>query len=155
MQQGLISRISRSSIMEYHAFGIVSYVFGGMSPMEVVSLTGAAMFCQGGTSREVPLPDLRSTGRLYPLVGQRPSHTSLDAAVEGAHSCRPVEAGYLTNCDIQFAGVSHSSTMYKRGIRVCTGTGLGAALSTCLQVRCGSYRATQCATSNLITPAES
>jgi hypothetical protein len=33
----------------------------------------------------------------------------------------------------QFAGVSNSSKLYKRGIRVCTGTGLGAALSTCLQ----------------------
>jgi hypothetical protein len=35
----------------------------------------------------------------------------------------------------QFAGVSNTSTLYKRGIRVCTGTGLGAALSTCIQVR--------------------
>ncbi|CDO77044.1 hypothetical protein BN946_scf184403.g19 [Trametes cinnabarina] len=64
MQQGLLSRISRSSIMEYHAFGIVS----------------------------------------------------------GADEIW-----------VQFAGVSHTSTLYKRGIRVCTGTGLGAALSTCLQ----------------------
>ncbi|KAF7375604.1 hypothetical protein MSAN_00449000 [Mycena sanguinolenta] len=32
-----------------------------------------------------------------------------------------------------FAGVSNSSKLYKRGIRVCTGTGLGAALSSCLQ----------------------
>ena len=36
----------------------------------------------------------------------------------------------------QFAGVSNTSTLYKRGIRVCTGTGIGAALSTCIQVRC-------------------
>jgi hypothetical protein len=34
---------------------------------------------------------------------------------------------------LQFAGVSNTSTLYKRGIRICTGTGLGAALSTCLQ----------------------
>ena len=27
MQQGLLARISRTAIMEYHAFGIVSYVF--------------------------------------------------------------------------------------------------------------------------------
>ena len=33
----------------------------------------------------------------------------------------------------QFAGVSNTSTLYKRGIRICTGTGLGAALSTCIQ----------------------
>lgn len=40
---------------------------------------------------------------------------------------------FLTSA--QFAGVSNTSTLYKRGIRVCTGTGLGAALSTCIQVR--------------------
>jgi hypothetical protein len=46
--------------------------------------------------------------------------------------------------DMQFAGVSHSSTLYKRGIRVCTGTGIGAALSTCIQVSpfCCKHRRT-------------
>ncbi|KAF5665584.1 non-ribosomal peptide synthetase [Fusarium heterosporum] len=34
---------------------------------------------------------------------------------------------------LKFAGVGHASAMYKRGIRVCTGTGIGAALSTCIQ----------------------
>ena len=34
---------------------------------------------------------------------------------------------------MKFAGVSNTSRIYKRGIRFCTGTGLGAALSTCLQ----------------------
>ncbi len=33
----------------------------------------------------------------------------------------------------QFAGVSNTSRLYKRGIRICTGTGIGAALSTCIQ----------------------
>ena len=33
----------------------------------------------------------------------------------------------------QFAGVSNTSTLYKRGVRICTGTGIGAALSTCIQ----------------------
>lgn len=32
MQQGLLARISRTSIMEYHAFGIISYVAGSGSP---------------------------------------------------------------------------------------------------------------------------
>lgn len=31
------------------------------------------------------------------------------------------------------AGVGHASAMFKRGIRICTGTGIGAALSTCIQ----------------------
>ncbi|KAK2463143.1 hypothetical protein APHAL10511_004798 [Amanita phalloides] len=35
--------------------------------------------------------------------------------------------------ELKFAGVSHTSAIYKRGIRVCTGTGIGAALSTCIQ----------------------
>ncbi|KAF8345989.1 hypothetical protein F5887DRAFT_145088 [Amanita rubescens] len=35
--------------------------------------------------------------------------------------------------ELKFAGVSNSTTIYKRGIRVCTGTGIGAALSSCIQ----------------------
>lgn len=31
------------------------------------------------------------------------------------------------------AGVGHASAMFKRGIRICTGTGIGATLSTCIQ----------------------
>jgi len=34
---------------------------------------------------------------------------------------------------VRFAGVGNTSSIYRRGIRVCTGTGLGAALSTCIQ----------------------
>ncbi|KAJ7684346.1 hypothetical protein DFH06DRAFT_1462695 [Mycena polygramma] len=40
---------------------------------------------------------------------------------------------HLWTRQLKFAGVSNTSSLYKRGIRVCTGTGLGAALSTCLQ----------------------
>ncbi|KAF7799897.1 hypothetical protein EIP86_011139 [Pleurotus ostreatoroseus] len=40
---------------------------------------------------------------------------------------------HLWTRQLKFAGVSNTSTLYKRGIRVCTGTGLGAALSTCIQ----------------------
>ena len=39
---------------------------------------------------------------------------------------------HLWTRQLKFAGVSNASTLYKRGIRVCTGTGLGAALSTCI-----------------------
>ena len=52
--------------------------------------------------------------------------------VRGSGHPNPVQT--LTTASIlQFAGVSNTSTLYKRGIRICTGTGLGAALSTCLQ----------------------
>ncbi|KAJ7662772.1 hypothetical protein DFH06DRAFT_987216 [Mycena polygramma] len=40
---------------------------------------------------------------------------------------------HLWTRQLKFAGVSNTTKMYKRGIRVCTGTGLGAALSSCLQ----------------------
>ena len=40
---------------------------------------------------------------------------------------------HLWTRQLKFAGVSNTSTLYKRGVRVCTGTGLGAALSTCIQ----------------------
>ncbi|KAG4443411.1 hypothetical protein IFR05_001090 [Cadophora sp. M221] len=35
--------------------------------------------------------------------------------------------------ELKFAGPGHASAMFKRGIRICTGTGIGAALSTCIQ----------------------
>ncbi|KAF4621340.1 hypothetical protein D9613_000841 [Agrocybe pediades] len=92
MQQGLLARISRSSIMEYHAFGIISE---GVHSKEHYLICGV----QGDFTRS--------------LVENPPTH--------------------LWTRQLKFAGVSNTSTLYKRGIRVCTGTGLGAALSTCLQ----------------------
>ncbi|THH33074.1 hypothetical protein EUX98_g1158 [Antrodiella citrinella] len=92
MQQGLLARISRSSIMEYHAFGIISE---GTHAKYHYLICGV----QGDFTRS--------------LVNDPPTH--------------------LWTRQLKFAGVSNTSTLYKRGIRVCTGTGLGAALSTCLQ----------------------
>ncbi|KAJ7287243.1 hypothetical protein C8J57DRAFT_580227 [Mycena rebaudengoi] len=92
MQQGLLARISRGSILEYHAFGIISK---GRDSGEHYLICGV----QG---------DFTKT-----LVNDPPK--------------------FLWTRQLKFAGVSNTSTIYKRGIRVCTGTGLGAALSTCLQ----------------------
>ncbi|TCD60624.1 hypothetical protein EIP91_009770 [Steccherinum ochraceum] len=92
MQQGLLARISRSSIMEYHAFGIISE---GTHAKYHYLICGV----QGDFTRS--------------LVNDPPTH--------------------VWTRQLKFAGVSNTSTLYKRGIRVCTGTGLGAALSTCLQ----------------------
>ncbi|TFK44880.1 hypothetical protein BDQ12DRAFT_40544 [Crucibulum laeve] len=92
MQQGLLARISRSSIMEYHAFGIISE---GKHAKEHYLICGV----QGDFTRG--------------LVENPPTH--------------------VWTRQLKFAGVSNTSTLYKRGIRICTGTGLGAALSTCLQ----------------------
>ncbi|KAF8806530.1 hypothetical protein BYT27DRAFT_7101950 [Phlegmacium glaucopus] len=92
MQQGLLARIGRSSIMEYHAFGIISE---GEDAKEHYLICGV----QGDFTKS--------------LVKDPPTH--------------------LWTREVKFAGVSNSSTLYKRGIRVCTGTGLGASLSTCLQ----------------------
>lgn len=92
MQQGLLGRISRSSIMEYHAFGIIS-------------------------------------------EGTHAEHHYMIAGVQGDFTRSLVEnpPKTLWTRELKFAGVSNTSTLYKRGIRVCTGTGIGAALSTCLQ----------------------
>ncbi|KAI0821399.1 hypothetical protein BC629DRAFT_453919 [Irpex lacteus] len=92
MQQGLLARISRSSIMEYHAFGIISE---GTHAKYHYLICGV----QGDFTRS--------------LVNDPPTH--------------------VWTRQLKFAGVSNTSTLYKRGIRVCTGTGLGAALSTCIQ----------------------
>ncbi|KAI9457759.1 hypothetical protein BJY52DRAFT_1374377 [Lactarius psammicola] len=92
MQQGLLGRISRTSIMEYHAFGIIS---------EGTHAKYHYMICgvQGDFTRS--------------LVNDPPRT--------------------LWTRELKFAGVSNTSTLYKRGVRICTGTGIGAALSTCLQ----------------------
>lgn len=92
MQQGLLGRVSRSRILEYHAFGIIS---------EGTHSKYHYMICgvQGDFTRS--------------LVNDPPRT--------------------LWSRELKFAGVSNTSTLYKRGVRICTGTGLGAALSTCLQ----------------------
>ncbi|KAK0210559.1 hypothetical protein DFS33DRAFT_1370985 [Desarmillaria ectypa] len=92
MQQGLLGRISRSSIMEYHAFGIISE---GTHAKYHYMIAGV----QGDFTRG--------------LVNDPPRT--------------------LWTRQVKFAGVSNTSTLYTRGIRVCTGTGIGAALSTCIQ----------------------
>ncbi|KAJ7702714.1 hypothetical protein B0H17DRAFT_1167086 [Mycena rosella] len=92
MQQGLLGRISRSSIMEYHAFGIIS-------------------------------------------EGTHAKYHYMIAGVQGDFTKRLVNdpPKMLWTRELKFAGVSNTSTLYTRGIRICTGTGIGAALSTCLQ----------------------
>ncbi|KAH9901176.1 hypothetical protein C8Q73DRAFT_233673 [Cubamyces lactineus] len=92
MQQGLLGRISRSAVKEYHAFGIIS---------EGPHAKYHYMICgvQGDFTRS--------------LVNDPPRT--------------------LWTRELKFAGVSNTSTLYKRGIRICTGTGIGAALSTCIQ----------------------
>jgi len=92
MQQGLLARISRGSVMEYHAFGIISE---GTHAKEHYLICGV----QGDFTQD--------------LVNDPPTR--------------------IWTRQLKFAGVSNTSKLYKRGIRVCTGTGLGAALSTCLQ----------------------
>ncbi|KAG8998011.1 hypothetical protein FRB94_010781 [Tulasnella sp. JGI-2019a] len=92
MQQGLLGRIGRTSIMEYHAFGIISE---GKHAKYHYMVAGV----QGDFTRS--------------LVDNPPTH--------------------LWTRELKFAGVSNTSKLYRRGIRVATGTGIGAALSTCLQ----------------------
>lgn len=92
LQQGLLARISRSSVLEYHAFGTISE---GKHAEYHYLICGV----QGDFTRD--------------LVNNPPTR--------------------LWTRQLKFAGISNTSTIYKRGIRVCTGTGLGAALSTCIQ----------------------
>ncbi|KAK4150017.1 hypothetical protein C8A00DRAFT_18382 [Chaetomidium leptoderma] len=92
MQQGLLGRISRTSIMEYHAFGIIS--------------------------------EGRKSGSHYMICGVQGDFTK-DLVANPPRT--------VWTRELKFAGVGHASAMFKRGIRICTGTGIGAALSTCIQ----------------------
>ncbi|CAK7236088.1 hypothetical protein SCUCBS95973_009487 [Sporothrix curviconia] len=92
MQQGLLGRISRTSLMEYHAFGIIS-------------------------------------------EGRHATHHYMICGVQGDFTKGLVSDPPRTvwTRELKFAGVGHASAMFRRGIRICTGTGIGAALSTCIQ----------------------
>ncbi|KAG9248127.1 hypothetical protein BJ878DRAFT_580307 [Calycina marina] len=46
---------------------------------------------------------------------------------------RPTESSVDSRVKVRGAGVGHTSAMFNRGIRICTMTGIGAALSTCIQ----------------------
>ncbi|KAH7338408.1 hypothetical protein B0J17DRAFT_768525 [Rhizoctonia solani] len=92
MQQGLLGRISRTAILEYHAFGTISEGKDAKYHYMVCGVQGD--FTRG-------------------LVSDMPTH--------------------IWTREVKFAGVGNTSTLYRRGIRICTGTGIGAALSTCLQ----------------------
>ncbi|KAF4987796.1 hypothetical protein FDECE_15289 [Fusarium decemcellulare] len=92
MQQGLLGRISRTSVMEFHAFGIISE--GRKSPYHYMVCGVQGDFTKG-------------------LVANPPTK--------------------IWTRELKFAGIGHASAMFKRGIRICTGTGIGAALSTCIQ----------------------
>ncbi|KAI6778102.1 uncharacterized protein J7T54_001522 [Emericellopsis cladophorae] len=92
IEQGHLGRIGRTSLMEYHAFGIIS-------------------------------------------EGKKSAHHYMVCGVQGDFTQSLVRdpPKALWTRQFKFAGVGHASAMFKRGIRVCTGTGIGAALSTCIQ----------------------
>ncbi|GBE82485.1 hypothetical protein SCP_0408690 [Sparassis crispa] len=92
MQQGLLARISRSAVKEYHAFGVISE---GTHAKYHYLICGV----QGDFTRS--------------LVNDPPRK--------------------IWTRELKLAGVSNTSTLYHRGIRICTGTGIGAALATCIQ----------------------
>lgn len=79
MQQGLLSRISRSAIMEYHAFGIVSYV----SFLDYRCLNGTKLFSQRRNTHKISLFDLWSERRLHPKSRSTSTHPSLDTPAQG------------------------------------------------------------------------
>ena len=92
MQQGLLARISRYAVWEYHAFGIIS-------------------------------------------EGKHAKYHYLICGVQGDFTKSLVNdpPRKIWTRELKLAGVSNTSVLYRRGIRICTGTGLGAALSTCIQ----------------------
>ncbi|KAH9951391.1 hypothetical protein B0H21DRAFT_279774 [Amylocystis lapponica] len=92
MQQGLLARISRSAVKEYHAFGVISE---GPHAKYHYLICGV----QGDFTRS--------------LVNDPPRK--------------------IWTRELKLAGVSNTSKIYSRGIRICTGTGIGAALATCIQ----------------------
>lgn len=148
MQQGLLGRISRSSIMEYHVFGIISWA------LSIFYKWVRSITCCYSESRHAKYHYMVAgvQGMLIQLLekflqivtrhprrfhSQSCNESTQDALDSGAKGMNRTCGWILSPCELyilfQFAGVSNTSTLYKRGIRICTGTGIGAALSTCLQ----------------------
>ncbi|KAG2367607.1 hypothetical protein BDR07DRAFT_1326360 [Suillus spraguei] len=92
MQPGLLARISRSAVKEYHAFSTVSE---GTHAKYHYLICGV----QGDFTRN--------------LVNDPPR--------------------MIWTRELKFPGISNTSSLYKRGVCICTGSGIGAALSTCIQ----------------------
>jgi hypothetical protein len=113
MQQGLLGRISRTSIMEYHAFGIISE---GRKSGTHYMICGV----QGDFTKNLVLNPPKTVWTRELKFGTPPSIPPF------------LPRKKLTETPLT-AGVGHASAMFNRGIRICTGTGIGAALSTCIQ----------------------
>ncbi|PKS08485.1 hypothetical protein jhhlp_004868 [Lomentospora prolificans] len=115
MQQGLLGRISRTSVMEYHAFGIISE--GRKSGCHYMICGVQGDFTKG-------------------LVDDPPKFVwtrELKFGKVTSSSVSKKTGNVVETNSKNIAGVGHASAMFKRGIRICTGTGIGAALSTCIQ----------------------
>ncbi|KAH0830509.1 hypothetical protein J3R83DRAFT_1960 [Lanmaoa asiatica] len=110
MQQGLLARVSRSMVMEYHAFGIISEGTHAKYHYLICGVQGE--LADSYESCEPPFTAFPGDFTKS-LVNDPPRK--------------------IWTRQLKFAGVSNTSTLYKRGIRICTGTGLGAALATCIQ----------------------
>ncbi|KAJ3536261.1 hypothetical protein NM688_g6862 [Phlebia brevispora] len=93
IQQGLLGRISRSALLEYHGFGIIS--------------EGIESNCH------------------YMIVGVQGDWT---------RSIANDPPKYLWTREMKFAGLPYLCHLYRRGIAICTGSGIGAVLSTCVQL---------------------
>ena len=93
MRQGLLAWISRGSIWEYHAFGIVSYVCLDLldshsSPTEEVAL-------QCRRRLPIPLSYLWCAGRLHSRARGFPTKNGLDEGTQG--KATPISRGNLIN----------------------------------------------------------
>ncbi|KAG9318417.1 hypothetical protein JVU11DRAFT_508 [Chiua virens] len=111
MQQGLLARVSRYAIWEYHAFGTISE---GTHAKYHYLICGVQGTVSPANYEFSVLTFTVITGDFTKSLVNDPPRT-------------------IWTRQLKVAGVSHTSTLYKRGIRICTGTGLGAALSTCIQ----------------------
>lgn len=80
MQQGLLGRISRSVVLEYHAFGIISEGPKAEYHYMICGVQGMCFPLNREILKSYSAPVLR---RLYKKSGGRCTQDSLDARAEG------------------------------------------------------------------------
>jgi hypothetical protein len=131
MRQGLFVRIARRPLSDYHLFGIVSWV-----PIYLIVKMILTLFTPHSEGIDAEYHYL-----ICGVQGDFTKNLQKNPAVrlwtrQLTVCCVSTRNSFLwiNHRDAQLTSFANSSTLYKRGVMVCTGTGIGTGLSTCLQV---------------------
>ncbi|KZP09054.1 hypothetical protein FIBSPDRAFT_922576 [Athelia psychrophila] len=134
MQQGLVSRISLGPVLEYHPFGTISE--GAQADCHYMVCGARGDYTKRLMAHALATASTSGSNAASAASNRTSTSTASTAERTQAQEQSQTQAQTQTRLwtrQLKFPGVSHSTTLYRRGIRLCTGTGIGSALSVCIQ----------------------